>query len=209
MNDVFTSRDTRGKIESDQRKQLAARASDEVAAVGSRAPAGPSAHTQANADYLRDQAQAQAQLRKEQDQGLDKIGNTLDRLNEMAVTIDSELKEQDKILADIDTDMDSAQNKMDGAIKSVEKLLKTKDKCQLCVIAGLTLTFVIVAIITICACAAARRFCRACAAAALAPPRARRLTATLARPAPAPPSPARSCGDVTRRGAARARARAL
>jgi t-SNARE complex subunit (syntaxin) len=122
-----------------------------VAAVGSRAPAGPSAHTQANADYLRDQAQAQAQLRKEQDQGLDKIGNTLDRLNEMAVTIDSELKEQDKILADIDTEMDSAQNKMDGAIKSVEKLLKTKDKCQLCVIAGLTVTFVIVAMIAICA----------------------------------------------------------
>ena len=185
MNDVFTSRETRGKIESDQRKQLAARASDEVAAVGSRAPAGPSAHTQANADYLRDQAQAQTQLRKEQDQGLDKIGNTLDRLNEMAVTIDSELKEQDKILADIDTEMDSAQNKMDGAIKSVEKLLKTKDKCQLCVIAGLTLTFVIVAIITICACgSAAAVFLRACAAAALAPPHARRLTATLAPPRP-------------------------
>ena len=149
MNGVFTSRETRGKIEADQRKQLAARASDEVAAVGSRAPAGPTAHNLANADFLRDQAQQQSQLRREQDQGLDKIGNTLDRLNEMAVTIDSELKEQDKILADVDAEMDVAQNKMDGAIKSVEKLLKTKDKCQLCVIAGLTLVFIIVAVIAI------------------------------------------------------------
>ena len=67
----------------------------------------------------------------------------------MAVTIDSELKEQDKILADIDSEMDTAQSKMDGAIKSVEKLLKTKDKCQLMVIAGLTLVFIIVAVIAI------------------------------------------------------------
>ena len=150
MHEIFASRETRGKIEADQRRQLAARAaSAEVPAAGSRAPSAPSAHAAANSDYLREQQQQQSLIRRDQDQSLDKIGNTLDRLNEMAVTIDAELKEQDKILTDIDTEMDTAQSKMDGAIKSVEKLLKTKDKCQLCVIVGLTLTFIVVAIITI------------------------------------------------------------
>ena len=146
MNDVFTSRETRGKIESDQRKQLAARAVEEVSAVGSRAP---SAHTVANDAYLRDQRQQQQEMRREQDLSLDKLGSGLDRLNEMATTIDSELKDQDKILTDIDAEMDVAQNKMDGAIGAIAKLMKTKDKCQICVIVGLVITFVIVAIIAI------------------------------------------------------------
>jgi t-SNARE complex subunit (syntaxin) len=47
----------------------------------------------------------------------------------------------------VEEGIDSAQGKMDAAIKQVEKLLKTKDKCQLATIVGLTLTFVIVAII--------------------------------------------------------------
>jgi len=96
---------------------------------------------------MRQQGQAQATIRRDQDQTLDKMGNTLDRLSEMAHTIDSELKEQDKILTDVEEGIDSAQGKMDAAIKQVEKLLKTKDKCQLATIVGLTLTFVIVAII--------------------------------------------------------------
>jgi len=147
MHQTFTSPETRGKIQSDQRKQLAARAVEDVEAAGSRAPAGPSSYHVANDDYMRQQGQAQATIRRDQDQTLDKMGNTLDRLSEMAHTIDSELKEQDKILTDVEEGIDSAQGKMDAAIKQVEKLLKTKDKCQLATIVGLTLTFVIVAII--------------------------------------------------------------
>ena len=45
--------------------------------------------------------------------------------------------------------MDEAQGKMDAAIKGVEKLLKTKDRCQLFTIGALVVVFVIVAIIAI------------------------------------------------------------
>jgi hypothetical protein len=153
MHEVYFSRETAGKIQADQKRLLQQRAADEVnqaAGVGSGAGAtakGPNAYNMANSDYLKDQSQQQATIRREQDQQLDKMGNALDRLNEMAVTIDTELREQDKILEDIDTEIDVAQGKMDQAIKQVEKLLKTKDKCQLATIAGLTITFIIVAVI--------------------------------------------------------------
>jgi len=71
----------------------------------------------------------------------------LSRVNEMAVTISSELKEQEKILDDVETSMDVAQGKMDGAIAGIEKLLKTKDKCQLMTICTLVVVFMVVAII--------------------------------------------------------------
>lgn len=51
------------------------------------------------------------------------------------------------MLADIEEETDRAQGKMDGAIKKVQKLLKTKDNCQLATIAGLTIAFIIVALI--------------------------------------------------------------
>ncbi len=45
---------------------------------------------------------------------------------------------------DIDKSTDTAQSKMDNALKSIEKLLKTKDRCQLCTIFALVVIFVIV-----------------------------------------------------------------
>lgn len=155
MHEVYFSRETAGKIQADQKRLLQQRAADEVnaaAGVGGSSGAvnrreGPNAYNMANSDYLKDQSQQQATIRRDQDQTLDKMGNALDRLNEMAVTIDTELREQDKILEDIDNEIDVAQGKMDQAIKQVEKLLKTKDKCQLATIAGLVITFIIVAVI--------------------------------------------------------------
>jgi t-SNARE complex subunit (syntaxin) len=51
---------------------------------------------------------------------------------------------QEVILNDVDKGVDEAQGKMDQAIKGIEKLLKTKDRCQLVTIAVLVLIFVIV-----------------------------------------------------------------
>ena len=144
MRSVYYGREAKAKQDADQRKELHARA---VAEADSTAR-GIGAHGRANADYMREQGQQQATLRREQDVALGSLSTSLSRVNEMAVTISSELKEQEKILDDVEQGMDTAQGKMDGAIASVEKLLKTKDKCQLMAICGLTLTFIIVAIIT-------------------------------------------------------------
>jgi len=147
MSRIFKSPETRAKLEGDKRRLLQARSAADVATAASSRP--PSAYSAANSDYVRGHAQEQAQLRREQDAGLDRMGNSLDRLAEMADTIGNELKEQDKILTDVSEDIDKTQSKMDGAMRSIEKLLKTKSTCQLAVIAGLTLTFVIVAVIAL------------------------------------------------------------
>lgn len=43
----------------------------------------------------------------------------------------------------MDKNIDETQTKMDGALKSIEKMLKTKDRCQLCTIFALVVIFVI------------------------------------------------------------------
>ncbi len=149
MRSVATGHETRGKIESDKRKQLQARAAEDVAGArgGVSGPPAPSSFNVANSEYVREHAQAQTLMRREQDASLDTMSSALDRIGEMATTIDNELREQDAILVDVDRDMDTAQGKMDSAIKGVEKLLKTKDKCQLATIVCLVVVFLIVAIV--------------------------------------------------------------
>jgi t-SNARE complex subunit (syntaxin) len=140
MTAVFKSRETQGKLDSDQRKELSAR----MQADRESAVRGESAYTKANAGYMGDQQQQQTQIRREQDVVLDKMSSGLDTLKEMAVAIDSELQDQGRMIDDIDKEVDEAQSKMDSAIKGIEKLLKTKDRCQLMTIGGLVLIFIIV-----------------------------------------------------------------
>jgi hypothetical protein len=185
MRAAFHGREAKAKLDADSRRELHARATAEADA----AARGAGSHARANSDYLREQGQAQATLRREQvrralpktrrrrsaaedprpppsctrpppptprarcasrapqDLALGSLSGSLSRVNEMAVTISSELKEQEKILDDVETSMDAAQGKMDGAIAGIEKLLKTKDKCQLMTICSLTLVFIILACI--------------------------------------------------------------
>lgn len=143
MKSTFGSRETQGKLESDQRKELATRMSSER----DSAARGQNAYTQANASFNKDQLAQQATIRREQDQSLDALGSGLDTLKEMAVAIDAELKDQEKMIDDVDKGVDEAQGKIDGALKSVEKLLKTKDRCQLITIFVLVVVFIIVAFV--------------------------------------------------------------
>lgn len=105
MNAVFKSRETQGKLEADQRRELSAR----ITAERDSAAREGSAYTRANAGYMNDQQQAQQQIRREQDVVLDKMGSGLDTLKEMAVAIDTELQEQGKMIDDIDKEVDEAQ----------------------------------------------------------------------------------------------------
>jgi len=141
MRNIFYGRDTKSKLEADQRKELHARAAADTESAARSA----SSYTKANSAFVADQSQQQLQIRREQDVALGSLSSSLSRVNEMAVTISTELKEQDVILEDIDRSVDATQGKMDSAIKQIEKLLKTKDKCQLMTICILVLVFIVVA----------------------------------------------------------------
>lgn len=105
MKIEYNSRETQGKRESDARKELASRMAKET----DSAARGMNSYTKANADYMKDQSQQQATIRREQDKTLDKMSSGLDTLKEMAVTIDAELKDQEKIIDDVDKSVDEAQ----------------------------------------------------------------------------------------------------
>jgi len=147
MHEIFSGRETRAKLDADKRKQLAARAAEEVSASAGAGGSGAatSAYTKANSAYIGDHRQAQQQMVREQNTQLDTMSSSLDQLNMMAGTIKDELEDQEKILTDVESGIDTAQSKMDSVTKHIEKLLKTKDKCQIMTICLLVLLFVVVA----------------------------------------------------------------
>ncbi len=135
----FFSPEVKGKLAADERRALAKK----VAREAEDSARSSGAHAQGNADFMRGAGSEQQQIRRAQDAVLDKMSGGLESLNEMARTIESELNDQGKMVDDIDQKTDEAQGKMDGAIKGIEKLLKTKNNCQLITIAVLVLIFVI------------------------------------------------------------------
>lgn len=143
VKDGISGRETMGRLEYLQRQELHSRQD----AVRQDAARQQNSYTRANADFMGHHQQQQDQVRREQDVTLDKMGSALDRLGDMAREMDAELQEQDKIIEDVDRKVDEAQGKMDHAIKQVEKLLQTKDKCQLATIGILVGLFIITAMI--------------------------------------------------------------
>lgn len=88
-------------------------------------------------------------IARQQDEMVLKMGEGLSTLKEMASAINSELKEQDVIIEDIDKGTDKAQSTMDTTIKTIEKLTGAKSGCQLWTIFALVVVFVIVVIIAL------------------------------------------------------------
>lgn len=66
-----------------------------------------------------------------QDKNLDQLGQAVDRLGEIGRTINTEIKEQDVLLDALGNEIDDASNKMNTVQGALEKLLQTKDGCQI------------------------------------------------------------------------------
>lgn len=115
-----------GKITSDDRRALArnARIAEDTAR-------SQSAHTLGNSAHLASAGTDQKLIVKQQDVVLDKLESGLDTLNDMAQVIQSEVEEQGKVLDDISAKTDEAQNKLDGAMTAVKKLLGANNTGQL------------------------------------------------------------------------------
>lgn len=134
---------TRGKINSDQRELLSRRKD------GSGAGGDSNRFTRANDDFIGDQQQRQAMMKQETNQHLDAIGHHVNNLGVMAQTINVELDEQDRMIGDLDKDVDEAQASMNVAMKQMSKLLKTKDPCTIWIVIILMVVLVILFILVI------------------------------------------------------------
>lgn len=93
--------------------------------------------------FIANQGRQQEQKIAAQDGKLLVLGQGVDNLGMHAKVINTELKEQDKILDELGTDMDNAGDKMNVVMASLSKLLKTKDGCQLWTIVILAVVLII------------------------------------------------------------------
>lgn len=84
-----------------------------------------------NHSFIQDQRQQTQFAIREQDQALDDLGLAVDKLHVIGRGVNEELKEQNRMLDDLDRDLDEAGGKMNFVQEALGKLLKTKDGCQI------------------------------------------------------------------------------
>lgn len=63
---------------------------------------------------------------KEQDMQLTQLDNVVDNLGNIGLAINDGLKEQDQLLDDLDVEVDTAQEQLNGVMGKLQKLLNTK-----------------------------------------------------------------------------------
>merc|ERR550525_767208 len=98
---------------------------------------------------MRRQRQEQAQLIAQQDQDLTLLSQSAQRLNETARAINTELQDQQKMLEQLDEDIDKETEKLNFVMKRMGRLLKTSDNKQLCLIIGLFVLAVVLIFLVI------------------------------------------------------------
>lgn len=125
----------RRKIEDDENRQKRSVNDESLGAVTST--------EHENTAFVRNQQQQTKQMIGQQDVQLNSLGQAVDRLEGMGRTINTELKEQNRMLDDLDKDLDEAGEKMNFVMAKLSKLLKTKDGCQIWTIVILAVILVV------------------------------------------------------------------
>lgn len=73
-------------------------------------------------------------LEDEQKEHLDDLHRSASRLGTLAENINVEIEEQNRLLDDLDTDLDQTMSNMEGALKRMDKLFQTNNRCETCTI---------------------------------------------------------------------------
>jgi chromosome segregation ATPase len=133
ITDIKSSIDSpavRRKIEDDDRRGKNNNADDAYSALN---PSNSSSSSSANdnAGFIKNQKLQTREMIDMQDKNLDQLGNAVDRLGEIGRTINTEIKEQDVLLDALGNEIDDASSKMNTVQGALEKLLQTKDGCQI------------------------------------------------------------------------------
>jgi regulator of vacuolar morphogenesis len=138
---------TNAKIDAYKREAQAAKASTQ-AAPAIHCPSDPpssglSDDFLSNEDFLRSQGFKQQSLRAEQEDFMVDIGKAATRMKEVALTVNTELSYQQRLLEDVDADIERETENLQGVMKHVGKLLQTNDRSQLYVIIALSVLFLV------------------------------------------------------------------
>ena len=85
----------------------------------------------------------------EQDDMLEELDGAVDRTHNMAITIQDELKDQRNMLDSLESDLEETSDKMQFAMSKLQKLLKTKDSCQIWTIVALVIVLLVLVFLAI------------------------------------------------------------
>jgi len=144
MHDSVAGTAATAKIEADKRQILTSKNNENKAAQDRQ---GQIARD--NDAFLDRERQTQMHLIQQQDETLDQIASSAQRLQGAATTISIELKEQAKMLEELDEDIDKETEKLNFVMKRIGRLLQTGDSKQLCLIIALFILMIVLIFLVI------------------------------------------------------------
>jgi hypothetical protein len=124
----------KAKIDSDRKRQSAMEAEE----VRRKRQA-----EEANSSNINSSRQVHQQIINQQDETLTELARVTDRLGQTAQVINTELQDQQRLLSELDRDIDRQQEKMNYVMGKMAKLLKTSDTKQLMLVIILMIVSII------------------------------------------------------------------
>mmetsp|Transcript_39319 Transcript_39319/g.39818 ORF Transcript_39319/g.39818 Transcript_39319/m.39818 type:complete len:139 (-) Transcript_39319:141-557(-) len=101
-------------------------------------------------DFIQRQVHSQRQQMKEQDEGLEMLGQSAVRLGELSMNISEELGEQNKILDNMENDLDRASTNLDIVTEKTKELIKKSGgKKNFLIILGLSMVVIVLFLILV------------------------------------------------------------
>ncbi|KAL3923629.1 MAG: hypothetical protein SGARI_006180, partial [Bacillariaceae sp.] len=95
-------------------------------------------------DYAQQSIRNQQQLMKKQDEGLDVLATSVDRLGQMSMAISEELGQQNKMLDSMETDLETAGEELDIVTRKTKELIaKSGGTGTFCLIATLSIVVLV------------------------------------------------------------------
>jgi syntaxin 6 len=92
--------------------------------------------------FINNQASSQLMM-EEQDETLDELDGAVVRVGHMAENIHEELGHQNKMLNEVEDDLENAEEQLGLVMGKLAKILKTKKKWQLCTILALSMIVIV------------------------------------------------------------------
>lgn len=124
----MNSSDVKSKMLSDERAKATRRAG----------LADQSDADRENTAFIADTQAQTSLLMQQQDETLDELGEAVHRVGEMAGNIHEEIDAQNRIMSEMEEDLTDAEEKLGLVMGKLGKMLKTKDRFQLCTILALS-----------------------------------------------------------------------
>mmetsp|Transcript_13452 Transcript_13452/g.17718 ORF Transcript_13452/g.17718 Transcript_13452/m.17718 type:complete len:128 (-) Transcript_13452:243-626(-) len=75
-------------------------------------------------DFIKNQIRSQQKSMRRQDEHLDELGTAVDRLGHLSLKIGEEIEDQNRILTELDTDLDNTVDKLDMITRKTKELVK-------------------------------------------------------------------------------------